>query len=91
MADRDCEHCKHYKIQDCSGIVTYGCSKWKCEFEQIEKGYKEGLYTEVTVKKYSHDMNGNVESVDEITYYIEEEDDYILEHVIQKYAIIDGI
>ena len=33
MADRDCENCKHYKILDCSGLISCGCEKWNCEFE----------------------------------------------------------
>ena len=36
MADRDCENCQHYKIQDCSGLVSWGCEKWNCHFEPKE-------------------------------------------------------
>ena len=36
MADRDCENCKHYKILDCSGLISCGCEKWNCEFESKE-------------------------------------------------------
>lgn len=85
MADRDCENCKHYKILDCSGLISWGCEKWKCKFEPKHKN--EGLYTEITIKKYSHDANGNIESADETTYYVDSKDNNVVEQVIDKFSI----
>ena len=35
MADRDCEHCKHYKVKvhGYKDLPIWGCEKWNCEFE----------------------------------------------------------
>lgn len=85
MADRDCENCKHYTPYEHNGEILYACSEWNCHFEPKHKN--EGLYTEITIKKYSHDANGNIESADETTYYVDSKDNNVVEQVIDKFSI----
>lgn len=53
--------------------------------------HNDGLYTEVTIKRFIHDEHGWTQSEDITTYLVEDEEDFILEAVIQKFAIIDGM